>query len=238
MSITLCQGVYNTMCFLHMRNYMGGLLLCPNILIKQHLSVINIKLDRIMNNSKPYLIFLTRVMTVLLIILAVFLISIIKIQINFKHIGFTDEGSNYKTSFGYACLTNTKLYSCRQDFEITVAEANRPFIKRSAIKTVARLPKKTESTLMCSSNQQSLATYSYNKLWLSTLAKTNATADNQRQAALVSGESYQVFVSQLSGIFTSYNSQITQDYSNYISSLGSCTPVIKSPTLFQANSYI
>jgi hypothetical protein len=187
-----------------------------------------------MNTSKKLLPLITRLLAILVLIIVIFVSSTCRIQISFINIS---SNVNKTYSLNNACLTDIAQYNCNQNFISVINDVNKPKIISHSLKSaISRMPKKSELALTCKPNQQSLATYNYNKVWLSSLAKTNSVADNQREEALVNGESYQIFLSQLSSIFSSYNSQVTQEYTSYITNLGGCSPTVKSPTLFQTDS--
>lgn len=85
----------------------------------------------------------------------------------------------------------------------------------------------------CSPSQSSAATYAYSQAQFKNLNETNTSADSIRQAAIVSGESYQDFNSQLNSLFLSYNASIQQQYASYQATLHGCKAPISSPLLFQ-----
>jgi uncharacterized protein YoxC len=75
---------------------------------------------------------------------------------------------------------------------------------------------------------------SYQNLLASELNQINRTIDNLRQAAMVSGESYQSFDSQVNTAFASYNANVESAYTTIRQTMNGCPITIASPTYFNS----
>jgi hypothetical protein len=93
-----------------------------------------------------------------------------------------------------------------------------------------RTSNKTPNMKQCISNTVLNAAYSQSAA--TELQNLNMQVDSLRQAAQISGETYQSFDSQANSLFNNYNLQSTENYAAYIKSLGGCSSYIAAPIDF------
>jgi hypothetical protein len=124
------------------------------------------------------------------------------------------------------CLLSSKdcLNNYNQNQYIAISRPSRTAV--SSPKTSTAL----DQTSIC--QKVPALTAAYNKTLFQDLANTNQSADSIRNNSEISGEPYLAFDEQLNNIFTAYNSQVQLLYSNYLNSLGKCSPLASPPILF------